>query len=103
VGKGKRINTVRIQTSVELVEMPLQTAKQLRGRLLAADLYPLEDYFAVQGTSAPVVLDPADKEPLLVVVGTWVNEVGEEPALALGGLLNLRDALRADLADPPPD
>jgi hypothetical protein len=103
VRKGKRINTVRIQTSEELVEMPLQTAKQLRGRLLAADLYPLEDYFAAKGTSAPVVLDQADKEPLLVVVGTWVDEVGEEPALALGGLLGLRDALRADLAEPPPD
>ena len=103
VRKGKRINTVRIQTSEELVEMPLQTAKQLRGRLLAADLYPLEDYFAAKGTSAPVVLDQADKEPLLVVVRTWVDEVGQEPAVALGGLLGLRDALRADLADPPPD
>jgi hypothetical protein len=38
----KPINTVRIQTSEELVEMPWQTAKQLRGRLLTADLYPLE-------------------------------------------------------------
>ena len=46
--------------------MPWQTAKQLRGRLLAADLYPLEDYFAAKGTSAPVVLDQADKEPLLL-------------------------------------
>jgi hypothetical protein len=83
--------------------MPSQTAKQLRGRLLAAELYPLEDYFAAKGTSAPVVLDQADKEPLLVVVGTWVDEVGEEPAVALGGLLSLRDALRADLADQLPD
>jgi len=83
--------------------MPWETAKQLRGRLPAADLYPLEDYFAVKRTSAPVVLDQADKEPLLEVVGTWVDEVGEEPALALGGLLSLRDALRADLAESPPD
>jgi hypothetical protein len=100
--RGKRNSTVRIQTE-ELVEMPWQTAKQLRGRLLAADLYPLEDHFAAKGTSAPVVLDQGDKEPLLVVVGAWVDEVGQEPALALGGLLGLRDALRADLADPPPD
>ena len=48
-------------------------------------------------------LDQADKEPLLVVLGAWVDEVGQEPAVALGGLLGLRDALRADLADPPPD
>jgi hypothetical protein len=101
--EARHINTVRIQTSEELVEMPWQTAKQLRGRLLAADLYPLEDYFAAKGTSAPVVLDQADKEPLLVVVGAWVDEVGQEPAVALGGLLGLRDALRADLAGPPPD
>jgi hypothetical protein len=94
--------TRRIQTSEELVEMPWHTAKQLRGRLLAADLYPLEDYFAAKGTSAPVVLDQADKEPLLLVVRAWVDEVGQEPAVALGGLLSLRDALRADLADPPP-
>jgi hypothetical protein len=33
--------------------MPWETAKQLRGRLLAADLYPLEDYFALQGTNRP--------------------------------------------------
>jgi hypothetical protein len=101
--EGKRINTVRIQTSEELVEVPWQTAKQLRGRLLAADLYPLEDYFAAKGTSAPVVLDQADKEPLLLVVRAWVDEVGEEPAVALGGLLSLRDALGADLAEPPSD
>ena len=99
---GRSISIVRIQASEELVEMPCQTAKQLRGRLLAADLYPLEDYFAAKGTSAPVVLEQADKEPLLVVVGAWVDEVGQEPAVALGGLLGLRDALRADLADPPP-
>jgi hypothetical protein len=29
--------------------------------------------------------------------------VGQEPAVALGGLLSLRDALGADLADPPSD
>jgi hypothetical protein len=73
----------------------------LRGRLLAAGLYPLEDHFAAKGTSAPVVVGQADKEPLLVVVPAWVDEVGQEPAVALGGLLGLRDALRADLADPP--
>src|SRR6266550_2128686 len=101
--EARHLNTVRIQTSEELVEMPRQTAKQLRGRLLAADLYPLEDYFAAKGTSAPVVLDQADKEPLLGVVRAWVDEVGQEPAVALGGLLGLREALRADLADPPSD
>jgi hypothetical protein len=101
--EAKRINTIRIQISDQLVEMPWHTAQELRGRLLAAGLYPLEDHFAAKGTSAPVVVGQADKEPLLVVVRAWVDEVGQEPAVALGGLLGLRDALRADLADPPPD
>jgi hypothetical protein len=48
----------------------------------------------VKGTSAPVVVDQADKEALLVVVRAWVDEVGQEPAVALGGLLGLRDARR---------
>jgi hypothetical protein len=39
----------------------------------------------VKGTSAPVVVDQADKEALLVVVRAWVDEVGQEPAVALGG------------------
>jgi hypothetical protein len=81
--------------------MPWHTAQELRGRLLAADLYPLEDHFAAKGTSAPVVVAQADKEPLLEVVGAWVDEVGQEPAVAPGGLLGLRDGLRADLADSP--
>jgi hypothetical protein len=74
----------------------------LRGRFLAAGLYPLEDHFAAKGTSAPVVVGQADKEPLLVVVRAWVDEVGQEPAVALGGLLGLRDARRADLAGTRP-
>ena len=82
--EAKRIDTVRIQTGEELVEMAWQTAKQLRGRLLAADLYPLEDYFAAKGTSAPVVLDQADREPLLLVVRAWVDEVGQEPGRCAG-------------------
>jgi hypothetical protein len=101
--EAKRIDPIRIQTSDQLVEMPWHTAKQLRGRLLAADLYTLEDRFAAKGTSAPVVVDQADKEPLLEVVRAWVDQVGDERAVALGGLLGLRHALRADLADPPPD
>jgi hypothetical protein len=39
--------------------MPWHTAKQLRGRLLAADLYTLEDHFAATGTSAPVAASGA--------------------------------------------
>jgi hypothetical protein len=101
--EATRIDPIRIQTRDKLVEMPWHTAKQLRGRLLAADLYTLEDHFAATGTSAPVVVDQADKEPLLEVVRAWVDQVGDERAVALGGLLGLRHALRADLADPPPD
>jgi hypothetical protein len=40
--EAKRINTIRIQISDQLVEMPWQIAQQLRGRLLAAGLYPLK-------------------------------------------------------------
>jgi hypothetical protein len=83
--------------------MPWQTAKQLRGPPPCGRPLPARRLFRCAGESAPVVLDQAAKEPLLVVVGTWVDEVGQEPALALGGLLTLRDTLRADLAESPPD
>jgi hypothetical protein len=63
----------------------------------------LGDEFAVKGTSAPVVVDVADKEPLLALVTAWIEAVGEKRAVARGGLLDLRDALRADLENPPPD
>jgi hypothetical protein len=32
----------------------------------------------------------------------WIEQVGDEQAVAFGGLLALRDALQADLAEPPP-
>jgi hypothetical protein len=41
------------------------------------------------------------KEPLLAVVRAWIEDVGEQQAVVLGGLLALRDALRADLSAPP--
>jgi len=90
--------SVRIQTGDQLVEIPWATSQELRGRLLASGLDSLEDQFAAKGTSAPIVVDLADKEPLLEVVVAWIATVGEEKAVALGGLLALRDALRADLA-----
>ena len=61
----------------------------------------LEDEFAAKGTSAPIVVEVTYKQPLLAVVLAWIGEVGEGQAVALGGLLALRDALRADLAAPP--
>ena len=73
----------------------------MRGRLLAGGLDLLEDEFAAKGTSAPIVVEVTYKEPLLAVVLAWIGEVGEGQAVALGGLLALRDALRADLAAPP--
>ena len=46
------------------------------------------------------MIEEVDKEPLLVVVDTWIEQVGEEEeAVALGGLLGLRDALRADVGE----
>jgi hypothetical protein len=73
----------------------------LRGRLLAGGLDLLEDEFAAKGTSAPIVVDVTYKEPLLAVVLAWIEKVGEEQAVAVGGPVVLRDALRADVAAPP--
>jgi hypothetical protein len=100
---AKRIDSVQIQTGNRLVEMPWRTSQELRGRLLASGLDSLEDEFAAKGTSAPVVVDATDKEPLLALVTAWIEVVGEKREIARGGLLDLRDALRADLENPPPD
>jgi hypothetical protein len=98
---ARQNDSVRVQTGDQLVEIPWETSQELRGRLLASGLDSLEDQFAARGTSAPIVVDLADKAPLLEVVRTWIAEVGEERAVALGGLLALRDALRSDVEQPP--
>jgi hypothetical protein len=100
---AKRSDSVQIQAGNRLVEMPWRTSQELRGRLLASGLDSLEDEFAAKGTSAPVVVDVTDKEPLLALVTAWIEAVGERRAVARGGLLDLRDALRDDLESPPPD
>jgi hypothetical protein len=97
----RRTDSVRIATGQGIVEIPWENSQQLRGRLLAGGLDLLEDEFAAKGTSAPIVVDVTYKKPLLAVVLAWIEDVGEEHAVALGGLLSLRDALRADLAAPP--
>jgi hypothetical protein len=97
----RRVDSIRIATSHGIVEIPWESSQELRGRLLAGGLDLLEDEFAAKGTSAPIVVDLADKEPLLELVLAWLEDAGEEQAVALGGLLALRDALRADLAAPP--
>jgi hypothetical protein len=101
--EARRIDVVRIQTRDQVISMPWKTSQELRGRLLAAGLDALDEQFANQGTSAPVILDDADKEPLLDVVRAWLSALGDEEAVALGGLVGLRDALQADLVDPIPD
>lgn len=97
----RRIDSVRIATSQGIVEIPWESSQELRGRLLAGGLDLLEDEFAAKGASAPIIVDVTDKEPLLAVVLAWIEDVGEEQAVALGGLVALRDALLADLAAPP--
>jgi hypothetical protein len=97
----RRTDSVRIATGQGIVEIPWESSQQFRGRLLAGGLDLLEDEFAAKGTSAPIVVEATDKEPLLAVVLAWIEDVGEEQAVALGGLLALRDALGADLAAPP--
>jgi hypothetical protein len=100
---AKQIDSVQILAGNRLVEMPWRTSQELRGRLLASGLDSLEDEFAAKGTSAPVIVDATDKESLLALVTGWIEAVGKERAVARGGLLDLRDALRADLENPPPD
>ena len=97
--EGKRIDFVRIETADQLVEMPWETSRELRGRLLAAGLETLDNQFADKGTSVPIILDRTDKEVLLTVLRPWIEQVGEEQAVAVGGLLALRNALQADLSD----
>jgi hypothetical protein len=79
--------------------MPWETSRELRGRLLAAGLETLDNQFADKGTSVPIILDRTDKEVLLAVLRPWIEQVGEEQAVAVGGLLALRNALQADLSD----
>jgi hypothetical protein len=100
--EASRINFVRIATDDQFVEMPWETSRELRGRLLAAGLDTLDNQFADKGTSVPIILDQADKEALLPVLSTWIEQIGDEQAVAREGLLALRDALQADLAEPHP-
>jgi hypothetical protein len=95
--ESKRINEVRIQTSDQLIAVPWETSRQLRGRMLTAGLERLDGQFADKGASTPIVLDEVNKEPLLAAVLAWIEEVGEEEAVALGGLPGLRDALGTDV------
>jgi hypothetical protein len=97
--EGKRIDFVRIETADQLVEMPWETSRELRGRLLAAGLETLDNQFADKGTSAPIILERTDKEVLLAVLRPWIEQLGEEQADAVGGLLALSNALQADLSD----
>jgi hypothetical protein len=100
--EASRINFVRIATDDQFVEMPWETSRELRGRLLAAGLDTLDNQFADKGTSVPIILDQAEKEALLPVLSTWIEQIGDEQAVAREGLLALRDALQADLAEPHP-
>lgn len=95
----RRIDSVRIATSQGIVEVPWESSQELRGRLLAADLDSLEDEVAVKGTSASIVIDLADKEPLLELVLAWIEDVGEKQAVALGAYS--LSGTRFGLTSPP--
>ena len=90
-----RIASVRIATSQGIVEIPWDTSRQLRGRLLAAHLDALEDEFAAKGTSTPIVIDLADKGPLLELVLAWIEDVGEVTARNLAARFRDIDSLLA--------
>jgi hypothetical protein len=89
----RRTDSVRIATGQGIVEIPWENSQQLRGRLLAGGLDVLEDQFAAKGTSAPIVIDRADWQPLLAVVEAWLEGLTPEQAVEIGGLIGLRDAL----------
>jgi hypothetical protein len=94
----RRIDTVEIQTNDQLIEIRWKTSQQLRGRLLGAGFHSTEKKFADKGTSAPIELEPAEKEQLLGAVRACMQTVGDEKAREL---LLLRTALQADLSSPP--
>lgn len=92
---AKRIDTVEIQTNDQLIEIRWKTSQQLRGRLLGTGFHSIEKKFADKGTSAPIELEPAEKEQLLGAVRACMQTLGDEKAHEL---LPLRNALKADLS-----
>jgi hypothetical protein len=95
----RRIDAVRIATIHGIVEIPWESSQELRGRLLASGLELLEDEFAAKGTNC-ADRRRRDLQGAAARRLAWIEDLGEEQAVALGGLLALRDALRADLAAP---
>lgn len=96
---ARRIDTVRIQTADQLVELPWKTAQKLRGELIGAGLHSIARQFADKGTSAPIVLGDAEKNDLLGMVrDVCMKVVSDEQAR---DLLPLRNALQAELEQGP--
>jgi hypothetical protein len=90
---ARRIDTVRIQTGDQLVEIAWKTSQRLRRMLIGAGLGSIERRFADKGTRAPVVLYSAEKQELLGIVRVCMTESDERAC----ELLPLRDALLGDL------
>jgi hypothetical protein len=91
---------VRIQTGSCVATLSDEKSQQLRGRLLGAGFESLSDQLADLEPGATIVLDQADKQPLLGVVATWVDGAGEQ-RLSPTGILQLRKGLRVELARSP--
>ena len=91
----KRFDTVHIQVGDQLLEISWKTSQQLRGLFVDAGHHSIARKFADKGKSAPVVLDPAEKEDLLGAVRVCMQMGSDEQAREL---LPLRNALQADVA-----
>jgi len=91
---ARGINTVRVATNEEVIEIPWKLSRTLRGNLVGAREHSVAREFANKGTSAQIVLDRAGKEALLGAVFQAMKEGSDEQARHL---VELRNALRADL------
>jgi hypothetical protein len=90
---------VRIRTGSYVAIVSDEASQQLRGRLLAAGLESLSDQLADLEPGAIIVLDQAQKRPLLDVVEAWTEGAGKKQLSPTG--LQLREGLRVDLARTP--
>jgi hypothetical protein len=90
----RRIDSVRIQVGDQLIDISWKTSQQLRGLFVGAGHHSIARTFAHKGTSAPIVLESAEKEHLLVAARVCMQTGNDEQAREL---LPLRNALQTEL------
>lgn len=85
-------------TTDQVVEIPWKTSSSCAEELISAGLHSIERQFAAKGTSAPIVLDRAQKKDLFGIVHVCMKVLGDEQAREL---LPLRNALLDDVEQLP--